>query len=80
MLEREDDGLVNFEHGVSFGECNHLLSDIVNGQVAAGLAIVGLWENPRHEHVQSVAKLQPGSPEHRHCFIPFGVTTVSEKA
>ena len=79
MLEREDNDLLNFEHGVSFGECNHLLSDIVNGQVAAGLAIIGLWENPRHEHVQSVAKLQPGSPEHRHCFIPFGVTTVSEK-
>ena len=36
LLEREDDGLVNFAQGVSFGECNHLLSDIVNGQVAAG--------------------------------------------
>ena len=79
LLEREDDGVANFTDGVSFGECNHLLSDIVNGQVGAGLAIVGLWENPRPEHDQSVDRLRPGSPEHRRRFIPFGVTTISEK-
>ena len=79
LLEREEDGLVNFAEGVSFGECNHLLSDIVNGQVAAGLAIVGLWENPRPERDQSLEGLQPGSAEHRQRFIPFGVTTISEK-
>lgn len=79
LLEREDDGVANFTDGVSFGECNHLLSDIVNGQVGAGLAIVGLWENPRPEHSQSVDRLKPGSREHRQRFIPFGVTTISEK-
>lgn len=80
LLEREDDGLVNFTEGVSFGECNHLLSDIVNGQVAAGLTIVGLWENPRPKQNQSVDRLRPGSPEHRQRFIPFGVTTIGEKS
>ena len=80
LLEREDDGLMNFTEGVSFGECNHLLSDIVNGQVAAGLTIVGLWENPRPKQSQSVDRLRPGSPEHRQHFIPFGVTTIGEKS
>lgn len=80
LLEREDDGLVNFAQGVSFGECNHLLSEIVNGQVAAGLAIVGLWENPRPKHRPPVDGSQPESPEHRQRFIPFGVTTISEKS
>jgi len=80
LLERENDGLVNFAQGTSFGESNHLLSDIVNGQVSAGLTIIGLWENPRPKRDQSVDKLQPGSPEHRQCFIPYGVTTISERA
>lgn len=26
---------------------NHLLSDVVNGQVSAGLVLRGLWEDPR---------------------------------
>ena len=31
------------------------------------------------EHDQSADRLQPGSPEHRQRFVPFGVTTISEK-
>lgn len=79
LLERESDGTINFEEGVSFGEASHLLSDIVNGQVGAGLVIKGLWEDPRPNDVPGLARLRPGSPGHRHSRVPFGITTVAEK-
>ena len=57
---------MNFKEGVSFGEANHLLSDIVNGQVSAGLSIKGLWENPRPKGLKgkdALDGLKPGSTE-----------------
>lgn len=79
LLEREPDGLVNFEEGVSFGETNHLLSDIVNGQVSAGLVIKGLWEDPRPGGSSALDGLTPGSASHKQVCIPFGLTTIAEK-
>ncbi|MCY3623514.1 MAG: class I SAM-dependent methyltransferase [Gammaproteobacteria bacterium] len=79
LLERESDGLVNFEEGISFGETNHLLSDIVNGQVSAGLVIKGLWEDPRPGGNSALDGLKPGSASHKQVCIPFGITTIAEK-
>ena len=79
LLERESDGLMNFEEGISFGETNHLLSDIVNGQASAGLVIQGLWENPRPGGSSALDGLRPESAEHKRLCIPFGITTISEK-
>lgn len=79
LLERESDGLVNFEDGVSFGETNHLLSDVVNGQISAGLVLKGLWEDPRPGGKHALDGLRPGSARHRQLCIPFGMTTVAEK-
>lgn len=79
LLEREADGLLNFEEGVSFGETNHLLSDVVNGQVSAGLVLKGLWEDPRPTKKSALDGLRPGSARHRQFCIPFGITTIAEK-
>ena len=79
LLERESDGLVNFEEGISFGETNHLLSDIVNGQLSAGLAIKGLWEDPRPSGISALDGLRPGSAGHKQVCVPFGITTIAEK-
>ena len=79
LLERESDGLVNFEEGTSFGETNHLVSDIVNGQVSAGLVIKGLWEDPRPRGITALDGLRPGSASHKQACIPFGITTIAEK-
>ena len=79
LLERKSDGLLNFEEGVSFGETNHLLSDVVNGQVSAGLVLKGLWEDPRPREKSVLDGLRPGSAGHRRYRIPFGITTIAEK-
>jgi ubiquinone/menaquinone biosynthesis C-methylase UbiE len=44
ILETED-GRTNFSEGTSFSEFHHLLSDIINGHIAEGFAIRGLWED-----------------------------------
>ena len=79
LLERESDGLVNFEEGISFGETSHRLSDIVNGQVSARLVIKGLWEDPRRSRSSTLDGLTPGSASHKQVCIPFGITTIAEK-
>ena len=89
VLERESDGLINFDEGVSFGEFNHLLSDIINGLIAEGLSIKGIWESPRpHEtSPEGLAELEPltdaaANPwenEHRNAIIPIGLSVVAEK-
>lgn len=79
LLERESDGLVNFEEGISFGETNHLLSDIVNGQVSAGLVLKGLWEDPRPRGRSALDGPKPGAASHRQLCVPFGITTIAEK-
>lgn len=79
LLERESDGLVNFEEGISFGETHHLLSDIVNGQVTAGLVLKGLWEDPRPGGSSVLDGPKPGSANHKQACIPFGITTIAEK-
>ena len=79
LLERESDGYMNFEEGISFGESNHLLSDIINGQISEGMTIKGLWESPRPRQNPSLEGPVPGSPEQKECYIPWGISTISEK-
>jgi SAM-dependent methyltransferase len=78
ILETED-GKLNFTEGQSFSEFHHLLSDIINGLVAEGLMIRGVWESPRPGEGPPLAELEPGSEEHRERYIPFGLSVIAEK-
>ena len=77
ILETED-GVMNYAQGESYSEFHHLLSDIVNGLVAEGLIVRGLWENPRPGHGPSLEELEPGSPAHQDRYLPFGLTLIAE--
>ena len=74
-----EDGKMNFSEGKSFAEFHHLLSDIINGQIAEGLSIRGVWENPRPDTGPPLETLEPGSEEHEQRFLPFGLAVVSER-
>jgi len=78
IFETEDEKL-NFSHGESYSEFHHLLSDIINGLVAEGLMIRGVWENPRPDHGQPLIELEPGSEEHQERYMPFGLSVIAEK-
>jgi SAM-dependent methyltransferase len=78
ILETEG-GKLNFTEGQSFSEFHHLLSDIINGLVAEGLMIRGVWENPRPGEGPPLAELEPGSEKHRERYIPFGLSVIAEK-
>jgi hypothetical protein len=69
---------LNFKQGVSFGEFHHLLSDIINGLVADGFIIRGLWENPRPGSPPPLDELEPGSTEHQDRYLPFGLSVLAE--
>lgn len=71
------DGRPSFTEGEPIGEYHHLLSDIINGQIAAGLRIRGVWENPRPG--LAAANLEPGSATHRDRCLPFGLSVLAEK-
>jgi len=78
VLETED-GKMNFTEGTSFSEFHHLLSDIVNGHLAEGFAIRGLWENPRPDTGPPLEELEPGSFDHRARYLPFGLALVATR-
>ena len=78
ILETED-GKLNFSEGQSFSEFHHLLSDIINGQIAEGFAICGVWENPRPDTGPPLEELEPGSDEHQQRFLPFGLAAVARR-
>jgi SAM-dependent methyltransferase len=71
------DGVVNFTRGPFIGEHHHLFSDIINGLVAEGLRIAGLWENPR-PNASLPVDLVPGTVEHRNRYLPFGISVLAE--
>ena len=77
ILETEDERM-NFTEGRSFSEFHHLLSDIINGHIAEGFNIRGVWENPRPDSGPPLHELEPGSDEHRQRFIPMGLSVVAE--
>ena len=79
ILETED-GIMNFSDGRSFSEFHHLLSDIITGQIAEGLAICGVWESPRPDTGPRLAELEPGSEEHRDRYLPFGLSVIAAKS
>jgi ubiquinone/menaquinone biosynthesis C-methylase UbiE len=64
-------GKMKFTEGESFSEFHHLLSDIINGFVAEGLMIRGVWENPRPDHGPPLAELEPGSKKHQERYMPL---------
>lgn len=76
-IRETTDGRSSFTEGCSIGEYHHLLSDIINNQIVAGLSIQGIWENPRPG--ANLEGLAPGSEAHRDRFIPFGLTVLSQK-
>lgn len=78
ILETKD-GKMNFTEGKSFSEFHHLLSDIINGLVAEGLMIRGVWENPRTDHGPPLTELEPGSEKHQERYMPFGLSVIAEK-
>jgi SAM-dependent methyltransferase len=73
------DGRLSYTEGEAIGEYHHLLSDIINGLIAVGLTIAGLWENPRPGDGVLAADLPPGSKEHRDRYLPFGMSILAEK-
>jgi hypothetical protein len=53
--------------------------DIVNGLVAEGFSIRGLWENPRPDSGPPLEGLEPGSDAHQARYIPYGLRVVAER-
>ena len=78
ILETQD-GRLNYSDGESFSEFHHLLSDIINGHIAAGLSICGLWEDPRPDSGPLLEQLEPGSEQHKNRFLPFGLSLVAKR-
>ncbi len=78
ILETQD-GRLNYSQGESYSEFHHLLSDIINGQIAEGLSICGLWEDPRPDRGLPLEQLKPGSEEHKNRFLPFGLAVVAKR-
>jgi SAM-dependent methyltransferase len=73
------DGRLSYTEGEAIGEYHHLLSDMVNKLIRAGLHIAGLWENPRPSDGARAAHLTPGSKDHRDHYLPFGISILAEK-
>jgi ubiquinone/menaquinone biosynthesis C-methylase UbiE len=72
-----EDGRLNFSEGRFFAEFHHLLSDIINGHIAEGFEIRGVWEDPRPDGGPPLQELEPGTQEHNERFIPFGLAVVA---
>jgi SAM-dependent methyltransferase len=77
-IHETPDEVLSFTNGPFIGEHHHLFSDIINGLIAEGLRVAGLWENPR-PGVPVPADLVPGTPTHRHRYLPFGISVMAEK-
>ena len=73
-----NDGRLNFLEGESFSEFHHLLSDIINGLIAEGFVIRGVWENPRPDSGRPLGELRPGSEAHKERYLPWGLSVVAE--
>jgi SAM-dependent methyltransferase len=71
------DKRVTFDEGDLIGEFHHTLSAIVNGLIAEGLNIRGVWETPRIGAAPALDALDPGSESHRARYLPFGITVVA---
>jgi len=78
ILETKEEKL-NFSQGASYSEFHHLLSDIVNGLIAEGLKVRGVWENPRPDAGPPIEELELGSEVHQERYTPYGLSVVSER-
>jgi len=74
-----DEKKLNFTAGKSFSEFHHLLSDIINGLIAEGLSIRGLWENPRPDSGSPLNEPEPGTERHQERYLPFGLSVIAER-
>jgi len=72
-----DRNTMSLSEGRAVGEFHHLLSDILNGLIAAGLRIRGVWEVPRPGSGRPLEELTPGSDAHRKQFLPWGLSVVA---
>jgi ubiquinone/menaquinone biosynthesis C-methylase UbiE len=70
-------GFMSYDTGPLIGEFHHTLSAIVNGLIAEGLVIRGVWETPRIGTRPALETLEPGSEAHRARYLPFGITVVA---
>jgi SAM-dependent methyltransferase len=72
---RKPDGSESMTEGEPTGEYRHLLSDIFNGLVEAGLEIRGVYEDPRC--LTGGQGCEPGSYEHQIAYVAsyFGILT-----
>jgi len=55
----------------------HLFTDILNGLVEAGMAIVGVWESP--DHLDGEVHGDPGTHEHLNCIVQCNFAVVARK-
>jgi SAM-dependent methyltransferase len=78
-IRETKEGKLNFTEGTSFSEFHHLLSDIINGLLAEGLMICGVWENPRPHHGPPLSELEPDSEEHQQRYLPFGLSVIAQR-
>lgn len=74
---RRPDGSEDMAEGEITGEFRHLLCDIYNGLIDAGLTIRGVWEDPRH--LRPAADAEPGSEAHWLTIVAEYFTILSKK-
>ena len=74
-VRRRPDGSESMTEGEPTGEYRHLLSDIFNGLIEAGLRICGVYEDPRC--LTGGVGCEPGSYEHEIAYTAsyFGILT-----
>lgn len=70
---------LSFDEGAPIGEYHHLLSDILNGLIAEGLQIRGVWESPRPGLPEDSKRLPEHIPAHRARYIPYGLSVLASK-
>lgn len=76
-IREAPDGKLSFSEGAPIGEYHHLLSDVLNGLIANGLQIRGVWESPRPDLRDDELKLPDDKHLHRVRHLPFGLSVVA---
>jgi hypothetical protein len=71
------DKRLTYAEGDLIGEYHHTLSGLLNGLIAEGLSIRGVWETPRLDSNPALETLEPGSDRHRGRYLPFGITVAA---
>ena len=64
---------------VRTAQFHHLLSDIINGNIAEELSNCGLWGDPRPDNGHPLEQFEPGSEGHKDRFLPFRLAIVARR-